>query len=968
MLSKLRYLTQPHAARGTLCRSRAFLDRATSKIQDIQQRTQTDKFSDRLYCEDEVIYSEINGASSKCQDDDKKTDRTSFDSFSREIVTSSKKNNVRKAGAGRLFQAPPLMECKGIDNFKQNQFLSTSSNSFQNEIKSQTDKSMGWLAGIKHLMYGEEKSAIEKDPEELPKGSLWPLMKGCDTAEEVLELMEPKIERQELDIEQYDEILQKLQMIIYKDLNQRYGWLAEEIIPSMYVSLILNDTRVAEFESLGKVPAFQKLQENLMQLHKKMTVGQFVSCLSAFVWLGVPATSPAIVTLMSELENFSSEDFTVLSLHILSVCLLSFGRPDVLIVLHIYPKLKGLIEDGRKIANDKKTLFSLIFLGHLKIRDSSLGVWLTQQILKIDEETDHLKDPFLAAMCMKFCRDMKMVAAALDSEHFSYFSSHSKSINTDSKDLVTNIQTLIDRVIISLMDVHDCLSCLDIGRAAYGAQFFNIYDMPWADLLKKRSLELIFDEDLPVGQKVHALTGLGRCDSMDTETLKKIDEFILNNINVVDALSASHILYFLSYQEKRNKYVLAACEKKIVEDFEKMVGFRTLSRRLFTFLAECPMQDTNIHVHLQRKLLELETYNYDHDLILYYLINQKYWLKTSPAVLNKVSGDLGLCKLNDYNKILRVASYDSCWLHFRKRMFNLKTNNLMAIKTNQAILRFETNIAKRYFSIVEGNDSFNFVLNYSSKIQAVNPIIGCSRAVIRAFEKSSEIAAIDETRFKDFLHIIEVQQGTVSPKLFEKVFDAFATKIAGEVSDKSTSICDVMLKKTAQWFCVESDKVTAPLKEKIQDAFATKLDILLKDRDAAKTVTNMCRLCCLGILPEIALLELLNVDALSKLDEKLEEQGNEYSRRILYDMIAMINRCVVMDRPDIQIPWFMGSHAEERLEYRNSNMLVIYALEKFRKLLSETITEKYFGYQEKFEYGYYGGKNFTVVHSTQEPS
>ena len=63
-------------------------------------------------------------------------------------------------------------------------------------------------------MYGDQepKAAFAELGSTPDEASLSYLLWGCDTIEDVMNLVEPRIERKELDISQYVEIMQKLQV------------------------------------------------------------------------------------------------------------------------------------------------------------------------------------------------------------------------------------------------------------------------------------------------------------------------------------------------------------------------------------------------------------------------------------------------------------------------------------------------------------------------------------------------------------------------------------------------------------------------------------------------------------------------------------------------------------------------------------------------------------------------------------
>ena len=92
---------------------------------------------------------------------------------------------------------------------------STSSNFWVPSRNEHTDTNVGFLSSMQHLLYGEDKakSTSDAEPESIPdKTDLKYLLMGCDTIQDVLDLIEPKLDGGELNIKHYISILQTLQV------------------------------------------------------------------------------------------------------------------------------------------------------------------------------------------------------------------------------------------------------------------------------------------------------------------------------------------------------------------------------------------------------------------------------------------------------------------------------------------------------------------------------------------------------------------------------------------------------------------------------------------------------------------------------------------------------------------------------------------------------------------------------------
>ena len=661
-------------------------------------------------------------------------------------------------------------------------------------------------------------------------------------------------------------------MIVYKNLQLKYNWLAESVIPSTFLHLTFNELDVVEFKDLEESSAFRKLQENVISMKDQMNVAEFVGCLSGFLWLGVAMTSTTIRSFITELDELPNKDFSILSLHILAVCLLRFSRPDMLMARYIYPRLKHIIESGQDIPNDKKTLFSLIFLGHVSIPDIDVGIWLLQQVLKIVQQTDYLTDPFLAGMTFKFLYDLKNLEGDYNPESF-YQNMTAGAIVSAKKyeELLSHSKQLLDIAIIKVMDICDNLSGCDIARIAHSSiHYRGVYYLPWGDIIRKRSLDIILAGNLPVGELMQALEGL-RGLSLEEEAQNKIEKIILASIDKADVSSLSYIFAHLSRYGTDNQLLVAACERKITENLSKMLNFRILCKRVFYFLSVVEIENEDFHTFVQSRLIAADLLSIS-DFVLSYLISQKTWLPSSIELLDMISQAFAYSSLRD---LVRILYKITDWPEMKR---NLYVNGSMGsdVKLFNAIQNFEIQLGKRYYKAIKENKSLPNVLWLSHKLKISLPEIVCMKTVMDIVEKRSQKEQMNENNFSLLSSIIDVGQESISPEFIDQLLSDFAS-----CQSSRLHIYDNMLKFFCQWYCKESDDVTATVKDKLQGILQAKLDVLIESRNVSRRVINLCYLCCLGVFPEATLMDTLNVDALRRLDEFLEGllKGHDYSAR-----------------------------------------------------------------------------------------
>ena len=248
MFSKLRYLNRSATARGSLCRAKTCIDQTAIEIQNTHHVTGSCFFWQR-YQKKNDTHCEPNGTFLNCWHVNKTLSGCLGAGLSVKHSQLRRCNLSQKSQgtmAGQEKGLLRLLKSEHVNNIVQSHFFSTTSaRSFLAPSAVlqgiDTDNGSSWISRIKTaiagkkkaeksfstedpvkimfakekplvLIHGKEEPLIETDGVVAEDGSLWPLLWGCDTIEEVLTLMEPKIERKELNIDQYLEVLQRLKV------------------------------------------------------------------------------------------------------------------------------------------------------------------------------------------------------------------------------------------------------------------------------------------------------------------------------------------------------------------------------------------------------------------------------------------------------------------------------------------------------------------------------------------------------------------------------------------------------------------------------------------------------------------------------------------------------------------------------------------------------------------------------------
>lgn len=263
MFSKLRYLNRSATARGSLRRAKTCTDQTAIVIQNTHHVTGSCLFC-QGYQKKNDTHCEPNDTYLKCWHVNKRLSKQLGAGLSWENTKCQVKHEISPVRHSQLRRSNldqkahgttagqekgllRLLKSKHANNIVQSHFFSTTARSFLAPSivlrGMDTDEVSNCISRTKTAISGKEQaeeSSCKEDPmknrydQENPLNmindkagpvietdavvaeaeSFWPLLMGCDTIEEVLTLMEPKIEREELSIDQYLEVIKRLKILI----------------------------------------------------------------------------------------------------------------------------------------------------------------------------------------------------------------------------------------------------------------------------------------------------------------------------------------------------------------------------------------------------------------------------------------------------------------------------------------------------------------------------------------------------------------------------------------------------------------------------------------------------------------------------------------------------------------------------------------------------------------------------------
>ena len=620
----------------------------------------------------------------------------------------------------------------------------------------------------------------------------------------------------------------------------------------------LNNIDIKEFSELEQNPTFQKLKEKLVASLEEMTPTEFVVCFSSLIWLGIPYTSSTVVNFMAKVDDIPAQEYDIFSLHLLLVCLKALNRPDVLVLKYVYPGLKSFIESGKSVPNDKKVLFSLLFLGQSERADADVMIWLSQNVLKIIKESD-LLNSYLVTILMGFCRNI-----AYFFKTFPWLEYKCRVESPEKhEELFSYFKELTDIAIIKVIELQESLTPLAVSRITAGALSMQIYHLPWADVVRQRSLDLVLDPNLSFVQLAPALHGLTFFE-MDAETVQKVENRILYSIEDINFSSLSNVLEYLIVHRTNNTFLLEKCENEITKCLSTLLSNRALSIVLYSFLSRYPSDNDSFHAAFQSEHTNTTTWSFQYSGILKYLLNQKSWLPISTDLLDRVAQKVAWCRLPEFFRIV------SCAANWNSMKQNLQDSDQMDAKLAGVIQDFEMEVCKRYYGVLNEASCISDLVHLTMHVMKISSHMIFTKDFVNAFESLLEKDHLDTRTLEKLVKTtknMDLSRDSFSVDVIDYLLDSLSTLEA----DAVTEACfNNLLNFFSFWFCSGPDEETNKIRGKLQDVLQSRADLFLKGRNDLTKLMNLEHLCCLGAFPEAALVDTLNVDALTRLDDLLQ--------------------------------------------------------------------------------------------------
>ena len=620
----------------------------------------------------------------------------------------------------------------------------------------------------------------------------------------------------------------------------------------------LNNIDIKEFSELEQNPTFQKLKEKLVASLEEMTPTEFVVCFSSLIRLGTPYTSSTIVNFMAKVDDIPAQEFGIFELHMLSVCLKALNRPDVLVLKYVYPGLKSFIESGKSVPNDRKVLFSLLFLGQSERDDADVMIWVSQNVLKIIKESD-LLNSYLVTILMGFCKNIAYFFKTLPRQEYKC------RVKSPEKheELFSYFKELTDIAIIKVIELQESLTPLAVSRITARALSMQICHLPWADVVRQRSLDLVLDPNLSFVQLAPALHGLTVFE-MDAETVQKVENRILYSIEDINFSSLSYVLEYLIVHRTNNKFLLEKCEKEITKCLSTLLSNRDLSIVLYSFLSIYPSDNDSFHAAFQSEHTKITTWSFQHSGILKYLLNQKSWLPISTDLLDRVAQKVAWCGRHE---CFRIVSWAANWNSMKQ---NLQDSDQMDAKLAGVIQDFEMEVCKRYYGVLNEASCISDLVHLTKHVMNISSHMIFTKDFVNAFESLLEKDHLDTWALEELAKTIknmDLSRDSFSVDVIDYLLDSLSTLEADAVTE---AWFNNLLKFFSFWFCSGPDEETNKIRGKLQDVLQSRADQFLKGRSDLTKLMNLEHLCCLGAFPEAALMDMLNVDALTRLDELIQ--------------------------------------------------------------------------------------------------
>ncbi|XP_067651110.1 FAST kinase domain-containing protein 1, mitochondrial-like [Haliotis asinina] len=487
------------------------------------------------------------------------------------------------------------------------------------------------------------------------------------------------------------------------------------------------------------------------------------------------------------------------------------------------------------------------------------------------------------------------------------------------------IYQLVDYVVCQLPYHIDRLDSGDIASCCRCLKLVHRFDGSIANDLQKRSMDLF---DLS-SATIEIRDIVQVCQSFTAQTplrvKTRIYPLLLSKMKDADVYALSSLAEIFLYAEIDDKNVMMAFQKQALHLFDNLTTFKARFLKVLRLLVRRAAENESIRTELVEKLIQLQG-----DEVLF---KRSLMYSSTLIIFSNLRDELP-------EKFVKNLQANISWLHPEQICsIMIRIKNQQFVKQNpNLVLELHLSLQKQLSEKLEAVREFDMInriiqglyLDSSSKdmtpLQVLMPHLG----QVTKYLTSSQVSPLLDT-----LEHIRYYDPQVSENL-EMYFLDYGWKISPSIASR-----------ILEWF------VLVGYNPKNMEAFSgvccEMMDVALRKNDVHVQVSLALNLCRFQIYPEMQLGQMFSLDYLQMFDKM-----REGTKRTLELPMMLLNRHMVMDCPQLDIPWF---HKDFYIQYeRHYNRYP----RKLESLVKNTVGGREY-YQTKVYTPYHHCLDFEVL-------
>ncbi|KAL5022338.1 hypothetical protein ScPMuIL_001493 [Solemya velum] len=703
-----------------------------------------------------------------------------------------------------------------------------------------------------------------------------PLSSECQNTADLFQLIEAYDTMEIAGHKHIVDCCSQLLFLVYEKEFSNIPWIIGQDYYIAHMQIVMNDLVDNLLSPFVQHPSFNKL---LIMLEKKvdeMDGDELAVVFTSLQLLGLAEVHQIVHKIYFRL---GSEDvhFTLKNISMLAEGLRNFKRSDIPMVNIVVPRIEELFAKDETGAGNKDDLDSLcnIFIRIKHLVGKEMNSEAVNRISGLASVDENLQDLNTISSCLRFVRHI--------------LSPHTG--RTLSEKTLTKLSDIAENCLEKVNNNVSMMKPQDIAQICHNMKRLGIYNPTLSNKIHDKCMELLV-EPVTVAELSCIVHGVSR--RMPLDVRRNVEELVHRHIQDADVFILSNFADTLRSMNSTNIELMSAYEQKVLENVDKLSRFITLLHKVLLILLRSGTKYQPFHSQFQTELLRLLSTQQGvsiwcvSSLAMYLLPNSH--LVIPQVLMDKLQAIIPQCDLTNLTKILvGLNLMHRPWVR----------------QMHSQLLDLHTLLYR----------------NIGAKLKNIGNLFTLCQTIEELYLKihMKEPAVINQlmNQLPEFTKDLSERQFNRIISIFRRLFYYHPEVYEDLISHCIRNISDISFSSFSNLLHILS-KVGYPPKQLDEFSLAC-TDVLEKsynDLDVLSQLNFVYDMCVLQMFPDNWLKKIFTLDFLEEVDIFIADRPEVCST--VETLMMMLNRCVVLECPDLDVPWFHEDYCKEKSAIGNT--------------------------------------------------